>query len=124
MEMGHGDELIISDGNFPRIGYPEHVVRLDGHGIPEILEALLELMPLDTFEPAVTLMEIVKGDTYDPSIWNQYKRILSDKGYTGEYVHLERYEFYKRAKQTYVVITTSEMSLYANIILKKGIVNL
>lgn len=122
MEMGHGDELIISDANFPTLGCPERIVRMDGHNIPDILEAILEIMPLDVYEPAVHLMSLVPGETFDPVIWKEYKDILKGAKYTEDFIHHERYDFYDKAKKTYFVIATGEMSLYANIILKKGIV--
>ncbi len=80
MEMGHGDEIVISDGNFPAASMAQRLVRLDGHGVPEVLEAVLELMPLDVYtDEPVGLMEVVKGDTYVPEIWDTYKAIIKEK---------------------------------------------
>ena len=57
MEMGHGDELVIGDGNFPGASHARNLVRLDGHGVPEVLEAILRLYPLDPYvEAPVALM--------------------------------------------------------------------
>ena len=73
--MGHGDELVIADGNFPchSVGKNAIVIRADGHGVPEILDAVLQLVPLDTYtEKPVALMEVVPGDTCGtPTIWNE-----------------------------------------------------
>jgi L-fucose mutarotase len=123
MEMGHSDEIVISDGNFPAASMAKRLVRLDGHGVPEILEAVLELMPLDTYvEAPVALMEVVKGDSYVPEIWEAYKAIIIDKEGDKQIENVERFAFYERAKEAYAVIATGETALYANIILKKGVV--
>ena len=80
-EMGHGDELVIADGNFPShsIGKNAIVVRADGHGAAEILDAVLRLIPLDAYvERPVALMEVVPGDTCPtPEIWETYRNILN-----------------------------------------------
>lgn len=126
-EMGHGDELVIADGNFPchSVGKNAVVVRADGHGVPEILDAILNLIPLDTYvEKPVALMEVVPGDTCGtPGIWQTYEEILTkhepehhDIDYT------ERFAFYERAKDAYLIIATGEKAIYANILLKKGVV--
>ena len=124
MEMGHGDELVIGDGNFPAASMAQRLIRLDGHGVPEILEALLQLFPLDTFEPNAFLMErVAKDKGMEIPVWDVYKKIAKagDKGFV-DFGFIERYEFYERAKKAYAIIATGETSLYANIILKKGVV--
>ena len=123
MEMGHGDEIVISDGNFPSANYGQRLVRLDGHGVPEVLSAVLDLMPLDIYVDApVALMEVVKGDTFVPEIWDTYKAIVKEKEGDKGIENVERFAFYDRAKEAYAVVATGETSLYANIILKKGVV--
>ena len=120
MEMGHGDELVISDGNFPAANYAQRLVRLDGHDACPVLEAILELLPLDTYAQPVYLMDKVKGDTVETPIWDEYKKIIAP--YTDASPEfLERFEFYERAKKAYAVVYTSESALYANIIIKKGV---
>lgn len=121
MEMGHGDELVIGDGNFPGASINERCVRCDGHGAAGLLEAILKLFPLDTYQKPTYLMEKVPGDTVSTPIWDVYEEI------TGKYTdekpeHIERFEFYERAKKAYAVVMTGEKALYANIILKKGVV--
>lgn len=125
--MGHGDELVIADGNFPchSVGKDSIVIRADGHGVSEILDAVLELIPLDTYtEKPVALMEVVKGDTCGtPTIWNEYEKILNKhepEHHDIEYT--ERFAFYERAKGAYLIIATGEEAIYANILLKKGVV--
>lgn len=126
-EMGHGDELVIADGNFPchTVGKNAKVVRLDGHGVPEILDAVLQLLPLDTYsEKQVGLMEVVEGDDCGtPEIWSEYRKILSKyEPNNSEIEFIERFNFYERAKQSYLIIATGEKAIYANILLKKGVV--
>jgi len=126
MEMGHGDEIVIADGNFPSASMAQRLIRLDGHGVPPILEAILKLFPLDPYVPkAVGLMQLVPGDTVKTPIWNEYRSIIKnsderDKCEDCEFI--ERYEFYERAKPAYAAIATGESALYANLILKKGCV--
>jgi len=124
MEMGHGDEIVLADGNFPCMGHPSRVVRLDGHGIPEVLDAILQVMPLDTYvEHPTVLMAVTPGDTYVPEIWEKYGEVGRKHDAAGlRETSIPRYEFYDRAVKAYALVTTSESSLYANIILKKGVV--
>lgn len=124
MEMGHGDTIVIADGNFPSSSCAKRLVRLDGHNVPEILEAILELFPLDTYsEKPVKLMSIVPGDTVNPTIWNTYETIIKkDFKPFDSFDFIERFKFYEESKKAYAVIATSEKALYANIILTKGVV--
>jgi L-fucose mutarotase len=124
MEMGHGDELVIADGNFPAASVAQRLVRADGLGVPVLLEAILRVFPLDQYvEKPVGLMAVVPGDTYQPVIWEEY-RALIQKYETGfkDFEYVERFAFYERAKKAYAVLSSSEMALYANIILKKGVI--
>lgn len=124
MEMGHGDELVIADGNFPAASIAQRLVRLDGVNVPEILEAILKLFPLDTYvEKPVGLMQVVERDKVKPVIWDAYKKILKKSGEPFKtFDFIERFEFYERARKAYAIIATSEAAQYANIILKKGVV--
>ena len=127
MEMGHGDELLLADANYPRLGQPERVIRCDGHGVPEVLEAVLQLLPLDDFvDHPATLMKVVPGKfDQTPPIWAEYRRILDASGEPyNDFEYMERFDFYERAKHAYAIVATSETSLFANIILKKGTVRL
>ena len=124
MEMGHGNEIVIGDGNFPAASYAQRLVRCDGHGVPEVLDAILKLMPLDTYVDApLTLMEVVEKDADDPEIWATYKEIAAKHEPDNcKFEQMERYAFYERAKDAYAIIATGESAIYANIILKKGVV--
>lgn len=125
-EMGHGDEIVIGDGNFPAqsIGQNAIVVRADGHGVPELLDAILQLMPLDQYtQKPAALMEVVPGDDCKPTIWDEYRRLLDRHGERAENIEMmERFAFYERAKKAYVIVATGETAIYANILLKKGVV--
>lgn len=124
MEMGHGDELVIADGNFPAASVAQRLIRADGLSCPIMLSATLQLFPLDQYvEKPVELMAVVAGDSYQPVIWDEYRQIIQrhETGFK-DFDYVERFAFYERAKQAYAVLATSEMALYANIILKKGVV--
>ena len=131
MEMGHGDEIVIADGNFPAASIAlattsQKLIRLDGHGVSEVLEAVLKLFPLDPYvDEAVALMEVVPGDTVKTPIWDEYRKLISDSDERDkfeDFEYIERFAFYERAQKAYAVIATSETALYANIILKKGVI--
>ena len=124
MEMGHGDEIVIADGNFPAASNARRLVRADGHNAPVLLEAILKFFPLDIYvEKPVALMAVVPGDDTKPTIWEEYQKIIKASGEKfKEFEFVERFEFYERAQKAYAVVATSERALYANVILKKGIV--
>lgn len=126
-EMGHGDVLVIADGNFPAesVGKDGNVIRMDGHSVPDILEAVLSVFPLDCYvEKPVHLMKVVEGDQVEVLIWEDYNKIIMQKEGLGEEAtgYLERFDFYREAKKAYAVIATGEQALYANIMLQKGVV--
>ncbi|MCL2703154.1 MAG: RbsD/FucU family protein [Defluviitaleaceae bacterium] len=125
MEMGHGDEIVIADGNFPSASYARRLARCDGHGVPELLDAVLTLFPLDTYvDCPAALMDMVKGDSAPvPVIWDEYKRILEKYEPKANRIEfMERFDFYERSKAAYAIIATGERAIYANIILKKGVI--
>jgi L-fucose mutarotase len=123
MEMGHGDEIVLADGNFPAASMAERLVRSDGNQVPELLEAVMKLLPLDPFvECPVALMAVVPGDSSHPAIWEKYREIIQHYEKFSDFEYVERFAFYERARRAYAVVATSETALYANIILKKGLV--
>lgn len=126
-EMGHSDKLIIADGNFPAesMGKNAVVIRCDGHGVPEVLEAILKLFPLDSYvKHPVNLMEVMPGDPVETPIWDTYKNIVSKYDERGEMAvgNIERFAFYDQSREAYLIIATSEKALYANIMLQKGVI--
>lgn len=129
-EMGHSDRIVLGDANFPGISIAKagnaKFIRADGHGIPELMEAILTLFPLDEYTPTpAMLMEKMERDKHlDISVWKDYETIISkhDKRGTSAIGSYERFEFYERAKEAYCVIQTGETEIYANIILQKGVI--
>lgn len=124
MEMGHADEIVFGDGNFPAASHAQRLVRADGHGIPELLKAVLPLFPLDIYvESPVALMAVTPGDTIETPIWDEYRQIVKEHHFKAiELEEVERFAFYERAKNAYAIVSTGEKALCANVILKKGVV--
>lgn len=121
-EMGHGDELVIADANFPAHSVNAHVIRADGIKGTEMLKAILKVIPLDTYVEANFLLMNVTNNDPIPEIWEEYKKIAAKEDKNVRIEMLERFAFYERAKKAYVVIATGEERIYANIILKKGVI--
>lgn len=117
-EMGHGDEIVISDAHFPAHTFNSNAIRYDGIGADAILAALIPLFELDSYATPVIMMEAVPGDTLDPSVEERYRKALD---YKGEIERMERYAFYDRAKKAYAVVLSGELGKYGNIIIKKGV---
>lgn len=123
MEMGHGDEIVLADGNFPGASHTNNLIRCDGLMVPELLQDILKLFPLDVYvDSPVILMEVTPGDP-QPEIWDTYKKVLDKSDEKNTRIEYEnRFSFYDRSKKAYAIVTTSEKSLYANVILKKGVI--
>ncbi len=123
MEMGHDDEIVLADGNFPAASVAKRLIRCEGHGVSEIMEAILKFLPLDQYvEHPVALMAVVPGDKTKPTIWEEYRKIIRASGEKfSDFEFVERFAFYERAKKAYAVVASGEKALYANIILKKGV---
>ncbi len=123
LEVGHGDEIVLADGNFPAASVARRLIRCDGHGVPELLDAVLKFLPLDIYvDRPVGLMAVVPGDKTKPTIWEQYRTIIKASGEKfSDFEFIERFAFYERSRQAYAVVATSEKALSANIILKKGV---
>jgi L-fucose mutarotase len=124
MEMGHGDEIVLADGNFPAAANAQRLVRSDGNGVSVLLDAILKLLPLDEYvAQPVALMSVVPGDPYQPVIWDEYRNIVrqNEPKFT-DFEFVERFAFYERARKAFAIVASSEKALYANIILKKGVV--
>lgn len=124
MEMGHGDEIIIADGNYPAASNARNLIRLDGTAIPDLLKSILIFFPLDNYvESAITLMKVAEEDSITPDIWRKYKEIVKLSNAENTAIELvERYNFYERGKHAYAIVATGEEAMYANILLKKGVV--
>ncbi len=129
-EMGHSDRICISDGNFPGAAMAKAknaiFLRADGHGVPELLDAVLQVIPLDTYvEKPVTLMETMECDKdMEIPIWDTYKEIVAkhdDRG-AAAVGNIDRFKFYEEAKDCYCIIQTGETAVYANVIVQKGVI--
>ena len=124
-EMGHGDEIVLADANFPAASVSEghRLIRADGIGIADLLSAILPLFPLDQYDPEnFILMEVVPGDPCFPVIWDEFRSVLGKHEPEAVPTMLERHTYYERAKKAFAVVATGERAQYANVILKKGVV--
>lgn len=125
-EMGHGDDLVIGDSNYPAASNAKRLVRADGHGVPELLDAILSLFPLDTFvaEP-VSLMQVVKDDPTVPEVQERIRAVVRKQDPRGDaaIATVERFEFYEKAKQAYAIVATTEHGAYGCMIIKKGVIH-
>lgn len=124
-EMGHGDEIVIADGNFPADTLGKKVIRADGISGTAMLDAVLSLIPLDTYsDPNFVLMSLTKSDEgkINPVIWDEYRRIAEKNDKNAKIGFTDRFAFYERAKNAHAVIATGEEAVYANIIVKKGVI--
>ena len=122
--MGHGDYLVIADANFPAGSVAKRLVRSEGVTTPQMLAAVLSVLPLDTFtNSAVCVMEVVDSPGVLAPITDEFRKIVVARAGQkfSKIVGLERFAFYERAHQAYAVIATGERRLYGNIILQKGI---
>lgn len=117
-EMGHGDEIVISDAHFPAHSMNGNVIRADGLGADRLLAGIIPLFELDAYATPVVMMEAVPGDMLDPAVEAKYRAALK---YNGKIERMERYAFYERAEKAYAVVLSGETAKYGNIILKKGV---
>lgn len=122
-EMGHGDEIILADSNFPGASLARRLVRADGLSIATLLEAILPLFPLDTYADPLIMMEVVAGDKADPAVEADYLQVVQRyQPVSTAPVRIERNAFYERARRAFAVLTTGESRIYGNLILKKGVI--
>ena len=121
--MGHGDELVIADAHFPAATTARRLVRADGVGGETLLEAILSVLPLDTFVPvAVHRMEVVGDPGHVPPICDAYARIVERLAGPFRIGTIERFAFYERSRRAAYVVASGEQATYACLILTKGVV--
>ncbi|HDR1013548.1 TPA: L-fucose mutarotase [Pasteurella multocida] len=122
-EMGHGDELVLSDAHFPAHQLHQKVIRADGIGIDTLLSAISPLFEFDAYVDApLIMMQAVEGDCLDPQVKQRYcHAIKAVLGSVPKLTRIERFAFYDRAKAAYAVVVTGETAKYGNIIIKKGV---
>jgi len=121
--MGHGDELVLADAHFPGDSIGRRVIRADGIGIPDLLEAILPLFELDDYvDHPLVMMAPASGDRLDPQVEKQYlESIHLTHPNVPTIQRMDRYTFYERAREAFAVVMTGETAKYGNIILKKGV---
>jgi L-fucose mutarotase len=121
--MGHGDEIVVADANFPAAANAKRLVRADGVDAVRLVKAIAALMPLDDFVPASAFrMAVVDAPSEDPPITAAFAAALAEGGYAGPIEPLERHAFYARAREAFAIVASGETRLYGNLILKKGVV--
>lgn len=121
--MGHGDELVIVDANFPSTSKANRLVRLDGIDAVRVLDAVLSLMPLDDFvDCAAFTMAPVDDPKSVPEVCRLFGEVVVKRAPGFAIGTLERFAFYERAEKTFLTVASGERRLYGNIILKKGII--
>ena len=121
-EMGHGDEIILADAHFPGHSFNDQVLRTDGVKITTLLDGILPLFELDSYDDPLIMMQAVVGDSLDPSVESSYRdEIQKHVSDAPEVIRIGRFEFYERAKKAAAVVMTGETAKYGNIILKKGV---
>ena len=121
--MGHGDEIVIADANFPAEAMGQRLARADGVDAVRMTRAICQILPLDDFVPAAAFrMSVVDRQDEIPPITHEFARALAASGYLGPIEAIERHAFYTRAKAAYAIVATGETRLYGNLILKKGVV--
>lgn len=124
-EMGHGDELVIGDSNYPAASNAKRLVRCDGHGVVDVLDAILQLFPLDIYvDCPVSLMKVAPGDPTIPEIHEDIKNVVCKYDDRGKKAIecIERFAFYEKAKNAYAIVATTERKLYGCLIIKKGVI--
>lgn len=121
-EMGHGDEIILADAHFPGHSFNDQVLRTDGVKITTLLDGILPLFELDSYDDPLIMMQAVEGDSLDPYVESSYRAEIEKHAPDApEVIRIGRFEFYDRAEKAAVVVMTGETAKYGNIILKKGV---
>ena len=122
MEMGHGDEIVIADANFPAVACAQRLVRCDGHAAADILGAMLRFLPLDyAVDKPAAVMALLPGEPMPPA-WETYRQIIvSHEPRFSDFEYVERFEFYERTKRAFAVVATGDQGFKANLLLKKGV---
>jgi len=122
--MGHGDDIVIADANYPGASCGTLCIRADGLSASVVLKAILTILPLDTFvsDPAISMQVVGKPEVVPDAVQDFQSIINKYADHPATITNLERFKFYERASQAYAVVLTGERRLYGNIILKKGVI--
>jgi L-fucose mutarotase len=123
-EMGHGDEIVLADSNYPGSSMAQRLLRADGLNISTLLEGILPLFPLDTYADPLVMMQAEKGDSLDPAVESDYLAVIRRfEGSAPVPLRVERYAFYERTRSAFGILMTGETRTYGNLILKKGVIS-
>lgn len=121
--MGHGDEIVVADANFPAVTIAQRLVRMDGLVAPRVVDAIVSLLPLDDFVPHAAFRMAVTDDPNSvPPVCSEFASILACVGYQKEIEPIERMAFYARARNAFTIVATGETRLWGNLILRKGVI--
>jgi L-fucose mutarotase len=122
-EMGHGDEIVLADSNFPGENLGRRVLRADGVPVAQMLGAIMPLFELDSYAPPLVMMDMVEGDPLDPEVEADYMRVIRQHQPAAHPpLRIKKPEFYERAQNAFAVLMTGEDRKYGNLILKKGVI--
>lgn len=120
--MGHGDEIVLADAHFPGETVGRRVLRADGVRIPPLLEGILPLFELDSYNNSLVMMAAVPGDRLEPEVEDSYRAVIEQHvPEMPDIARINRFDFYDRAKEAFAVVMTGETAKYGNILLKKGV---
>ena len=123
-EMGHGDEIVLSDAHFPAYAAGVPVLQAPGVDVPQLLDAICAVWQLDQYveKPAV-MMRAVPGDSLDETYVSLCRSVMQKHGEKGEIDFIDRFDFYKRTEKVHCVVVTGEVRKYGNLLLKKGVIS-
>ena len=124
MGMGHGDEIVFSDANFPAASHAQRLVHYNGYPLTDVLKSALTLMPLDYAVDFSGILMAPPGPMgRTPEVWADFTALLAtQKDGDKPFLKLEKPEFYERARRAYAVVTTGEQRRFSNIILRMGVI--
>jgi len=121
-EMGHGDEIVLTDAHFPGHSTNPRVLRADGVDVATLLDGVLPLFELDSYDEPLVMMAAVEGDSLDPAVEDRYMKVVHRHAPDAKPPkRIDRYPFYDRARQAYALVITGETATYGNLLLKKGV---
>jgi L-fucose mutarotase len=121
--MGHGDEIAIVDANYPAESAGPPVIRMEGQSATDVLDAILTLMPLDSFvdQPAIGMQVVGQPERREP-IYDDFDAVIARHETGCRLAPIERFAFYERVNSAFAIVSTGERRLYGNILLKKGVI--
>lgn len=122
--MGHGDEIVVADANFPAASLAQRLIRLDGVSAARAMQAIVSILPLDDFVDEPCAVMAVAGDaTEEPETVREFRAVANAaEGRAVGFESVERFAFYARVRAAFAVVATGETRLYGNVILVKGVI--